>query len=70
MRKLGAALLAVPFLLLVYLGVMGRSLGRGRSIALLGASLLVLFGIAASARAHAGRGHPARQPQAGRRRTA
>ena len=63
MRKLGAALLAVPILLLVYLGVMARSLGRGRSIALLGASLLVLFGIAASARPTPGVAIPPASPR-------
>ncbi len=63
MRKLGAALLAVPILLLVYLGVMAHSLGRGRSIALLGASLLVLFGIAASARPAPGAAIPPASPR-------
>ncbi len=63
MRKLGAALLAVPILLLVYLGVMARTLGRGRSIALLGASLLVLFGIAASARPAPGAAIPPSSPR-------
>lgn len=49
MRKLGAALLALPVLALVYATVLARGLGRTRSAVLLGAVALVALGIATSA---------------------
>jgi uncharacterized protein YkwD len=49
-RKLGAALLALPILLFVYLAAAGRSLGRTRSAVLVGAVALVALGLVASVR--------------------
>ena len=62
MRKLGAALLALPVLLLVYLTVVTRSLGRTRSVVLVAAVSLVALGLIASARPSPGVAVPPSSP--------
>ena len=63
MRKLGATLLALPVLLMVYLATLGRSIGRVRAAALLGTTVLVVLVLANGVRPAPGAAIPPSSPR-------
>jgi uncharacterized protein YkwD len=63
LRKLGAALLALPVLLMVYLATIGRSIGRVRAAMLLGSTVLVVLVLANGIRPAPGAAIPPSNPR-------
>ena len=63
MRKVGATLLSLPVLAIIYLAVIGRSVGRLRAAALLGFVALIILVVASGARPAPGAAVPPASPR-------